>query len=106
MKHAIPAMLQHGGGAIVNISSTMGERAAAGDPSYPTSKHAVRGLTQSAALTYATLGVRVNSVGPGFYIPDFEYIYFTNWKSFSRRWKRVIPKQMYCLPLHNNANES
>lgn len=65
MKHAIPAMLAHGGGAIVNLSSTMGDRAAAGDPSYATSKHAVRGLTKSAALTYATLGVRVNAVGPG-----------------------------------------
>ena len=65
MKHAIPAMLANDGGAVVNISSTMGERASAGDPSYPTSKHAVRGLTQSAALTYATQGVRVNSVGPG-----------------------------------------
>jgi NAD(P)-dependent dehydrogenase (short-subunit alcohol dehydrogenase family) len=65
MKHAIPAMLASDGGAVVNLSSTMGERAAAGDPSYATSKHAVRGLTQSAALTYAERGVRVNSIGPG-----------------------------------------
>lgn len=65
MKYAIPEMLEAGGGAIVNLSSTMGERASAGDPSYSTSKHAVRGLTQSAALTYAEAGVRVNSVGPG-----------------------------------------
>lgn len=65
MKHAIPEILKAGGGAVVNLASTMGERASAGDPSYSTSKHAVRGLTQSAALTYATLGVRVNSVGPG-----------------------------------------
>lgn len=65
MKYAIPAILASGGGAVANISSTMGERAAAGDPSYSTSKHAVRGLTQSAALTYAEHGLRVNSVGPG-----------------------------------------
>ncbi len=65
MKYAIPAMLAHGGGAVVNLSSTMGDRAAAGDPSYATSKHAVRGLTKSAVLTYATEGVRVNAVGPG-----------------------------------------
>jgi NAD(P)-dependent dehydrogenase (short-subunit alcohol dehydrogenase family) len=65
MKYAIPAMLASDGGAVVNLSSTMGERAAAGDPSYATSKHAVRGLTQSAALTYAERGVRVNSIGPG-----------------------------------------
>ncbi len=65
LKYAIPAMLANGGGAAVNLSSAMGERAAAGGPSYPTSKHAVRGLTQSAALAYGTEGVRVNSVGPG-----------------------------------------
>lgn len=65
MKYAIPEMLKVGGGSVVNLSSTMGERAAAGDPSYPTSKHAVRGLTKSAALTYAEQNVRVNCIGPG-----------------------------------------
>jgi len=64
MKYAIPHLLKTKG-AVVNLSSTMGERASAGDPAYPTSKHAVRGLTQSAALTYAAGGVRVNSVAPG-----------------------------------------
>lgn len=64
MKYAMPHLLKTKG-AVVNLSSTMGERASAGDPSYPTSKHAVRGLTQSAALTYAAEGVRVNSVAPG-----------------------------------------
>ena len=61
---AVEALLQTRG-AIGNLPSTMGERASAGDPSYSTSKHAVRGLTQSAALTYAGQGVRINSVGPG-----------------------------------------
>ncbi|MCC6310559.1 MAG: SDR family oxidoreductase [Trueperaceae bacterium] len=65
LKHAIPELLKVGGGGVVNLASTMGDRATAGDPSYPTSKHAVRGLTKSAALTYATAGVRVNCVGPG-----------------------------------------
>lgn len=64
MKHAMPELLKTKG-AVVNLSSTMGDRAASGDPSYPTSKHAVRGLTKSAALTYAAEGVRVNAVGPG-----------------------------------------
>ncbi len=64
IKHAVPELLKTRG-AVVNLSSVMGERASAGDPSYPTSKHAVRGLTQSAALSYAPLGVRFNSVGPG-----------------------------------------
>jgi NAD(P)-dependent dehydrogenase (short-subunit alcohol dehydrogenase family) len=65
MKHAIPEMLKAGGGAVVNLSSTMGDRGAAGDPSYATSKHAVRGLTKGAALSYAEQGVRVNCIGPG-----------------------------------------
>lgn len=64
MKHALPEILKNRG-SVVNLSSTMGERASPGDPSYSTSKHAVRGLTQSAALTYATQGVRVNAIGPG-----------------------------------------
>ena len=65
MKYAIPEMLKAGGGAIVNLSSVHGARAAGGDPSYPTSKHAVVGLTRAAALTYATQGIRINSIGPG-----------------------------------------
>jgi NAD(P)-dependent dehydrogenase (short-subunit alcohol dehydrogenase family) len=65
MKHVIPIMLENDGGAVVNLSSTMGDRAAAGDPSYATSKHAVRGLTKGAALTYAERNVRVNCIGPG-----------------------------------------
>lgn len=65
MKHAIPAMLQSGGGSIVNVSSVAGARGFAGDPSYCTSKHALLGLTKSAALTYAKQGIRVNVVGPG-----------------------------------------
>lgn len=65
MKYAIPEMLKLGKGAIVNLSSVHGARAAGGDPSYPTSKHAVVGLTRAAALTYATQGIRINSVGPG-----------------------------------------
>lgn len=65
MKYAIPLMLETGGGAVVNLSSINGERGSAGDPSYPTSKHAVRGLTKSAALTYADKGVRVNAIAPG-----------------------------------------
>jgi NAD(P)-dependent dehydrogenase (short-subunit alcohol dehydrogenase family) len=66
MKYQIPAMLRTGGGAIVNIASILGSVAFANAPAYTASKHGVVGLTQAAALEYGALGVRINSVGPGF----------------------------------------
>jgi NAD(P)-dependent dehydrogenase (short-subunit alcohol dehydrogenase family) len=66
MRYEIPEMLKTGGGAIVNVSSILG---LVGEPvaaPYTTAKHGVAGMTKAAAAMYASQGVRINSVHPGY----------------------------------------
>ena len=65
MKHELRVMVAQGSGSIVNISSAYGKIGAGGASVYVASKHAVEGLTKSAAIEVATKGVRVNAVAPG-----------------------------------------
>lgn len=70
MKHQIPALLASGGGAIINNSSIAGHVGFAGAALYAASKHAVVGLTRTAALELAKTGIRVNAVAPGAVLTD------------------------------------
>jgi NAD(P)-dependent dehydrogenase (short-subunit alcohol dehydrogenase family) len=65
VKHEMRVMLSQGSGAIVNLSSIAGQVGVAGASVYVASKHAVEGITKSAALEGAAAGVRVNAVAPG-----------------------------------------
>jgi NAD(P)-dependent dehydrogenase (short-subunit alcohol dehydrogenase family) len=66
MKYQITAMLQNGGGTIINVSSILGEVGFAGSAAYVAAKHGVVGLTQNAALEYSAKNIRCNAVGPAF----------------------------------------
>ncbi len=88
MKHCIPPMIAAGGGAIVNLSSIHGLHGNAGQAAYSASKHAVIGLTRTAAIEYAKNGVRVNAVCPAAHETD---MYFDFRKRFTEeQWQARI----------------
>jgi len=66
MKYEIKAMLEGGGGSIVNIASILGNTSFENSAAYVSAKHGVVGLTKNAAVEYAKKNIRVNSVGPAF----------------------------------------
>ena len=66
MRYQIPALLASGGGNIVNMASILAKVATPQQSAYVASKHGVIGLTEAGAVEYATRGIRVNCVGPGY----------------------------------------
>jgi NAD(P)-dependent dehydrogenase (short-subunit alcohol dehydrogenase family) len=66
LKYEIPAIMKSGGGSIVNMASILGSVGFTNAVAYTSAKHAILGMTRVAAMEYATKGVRVNAVGPGF----------------------------------------
>ena len=65
-KYEIAAMIKNGKGAIVNMSSILGQVGFANSSAYVAAKHGVVGLTQNAALEFSSKGIRINAVGPAF----------------------------------------
>lgn len=66
LRAQVRAMLQTGGGAIVNTASIAGQIAFAGVPGYVAAKHGVVGLTKTVAVEYGAQGIRCNAIAPGF----------------------------------------
>ena len=92
MKHEIVQMVEQGSGAIVNTSSVAGLVGIPDQPIYVASKHAVSGLTKSAAVEYAGRGIRINAVCPGLVnTPLMERIYASNpdLKSEADSWQPI-----------------
>lgn len=68
MRYQIPAMLEAGGGTIVNMASILGQVGTQNAPAYVAAKHGIVGLTKTAALEYSSRNIRINSIGPGYII--------------------------------------
>ena len=95
MKYEIRAMLESGGGAIVNASSTWGLNASPGRSPYIAGKHATGGLTKSAALEHAAGNIRINAIAPG---PIMTPMLLRDWKGDAEKAAAGVPMQRVGRP--------
>jgi NAD(P)-dependent dehydrogenase (short-subunit alcohol dehydrogenase family) len=97
MQHEIRLMLRGGGGAIVNTSSIGGRRGFAGIQDYCAAKWGVIGLSKSAALEYATQGIRVNVIAPGL-------VDTTRFRAARERYADQIEARLAQVPMGHAAD--
>ncbi|EDY48380.1 conserved hypothetical protein [Streptomyces clavuligerus] len=98
LRYEIPALLAGSGGAIVNNSSTAGVRATSMGPAYIASKHAVVGLTRSAAIQYADAGVRVNALATGLTLSEMTEAVFARDPQAGPRMRAKVPQGRAAAP--------
>jgi NAD(P)-dependent dehydrogenase (short-subunit alcohol dehydrogenase family) len=91
MKYEIPEMIRNGAGAIVNTSSGAGVTGIPQAPIYVASKHAVLGLTKSAALEYAKSGIRINAIAPGVIDTEMFERFAEDDKQLAESFKSMTP---------------
>ncbi|HTY56014.1 MAG TPA: SDR family oxidoreductase, partial [Candidatus Binataceae bacterium] len=99
MKYEIKQMEKQGRGAIVNTASVAGLRGFQALPIYVASKHAVIGLTKSAAIEYARAGIRINAVCPGpIETPMMERIDSAEGQATRADYEAFVPMRRYGTP--------
>lgn len=98
MHFQIKQMLKQGEGAIVNVASVAGLRALPNANAYVASKHAVVGLTKTAAIEYATKNIRINAVAPVFTITPMVEQIFQFGGEYEEKLRNTIPMRRYGKP--------